>query len=1286
MAVTIKDLRFSIYLNNADAISKAMATQTALQKVGDEMQQLSNAKKKDTQEYRELKKSQDELITSLDKLKKETGLYGLSMKELQKLYKTIKNDRDRFIEGSNEWKELDNDLKPVIARMTKLNEKSAESARSLNIMNGGFRQMISGALAGIAALSGVWFALKKFMDLRMQLEDSQANLKSITGLDDKSVEWLTAQAKKLSTSSTEEGVRIKASSKEIVDGYTIIGSKRPELLKNKEAMAEVTKQALTLAATGVPVEMAFEVVTASMNQFNLGAKESSRIINVLAAGSLEGSAEADSLAGSMKNVGTVAMNSNLTLEQTVAALEVLASKQLLGEEAGTKLRGALLKMKEAGVGYVSGSFNMRDAIDEVNLKLKAKATALQRDAYLQKVFGIENITAGQILLDNAGEYDRLTKAVTGTNVAMTQAQISTNTTSVKLKQAQNNYNEVGMELVKNMQPALLGITNAGVEVLKVFSKHPSLLITIVSAIGFLTVAFLANTVASIASTAATKAHALATDVANSATVRFFKTLLSNPYVLIGTLIAGIIVLIYKLTTAQTDAQKAMSDFNKEYQKESLALDNVFEAYKRANSGSEEKKKLLDLIKAKYGPYIQNLIDEKGNITDIEKAQIQANTALRDSIALKMQNASVNDLTTKEVEKQAKLLSNLREYIAKTKGNEVANIITEQIGKSFSQNQTDLKKGYLLAMDILKKNAIPLQGITSFWKGETANTDVNDLFYSFKRIKTGTDAIKSQFVGIIQTAKTAATIIEPVKNDKHGSVSTDPGTIETQKKELDLITQTIDNAHTDRLTKLKTAKIKENQTEVEYNNKTLSEDKAYYDLKIAALQKYRSKVTDKNFKSDIDKQISELNNKKAELDVKYQEKINKILLDADPVKKENLEYDDRLRELGIFNKKREDLTDTELQALELLEKQHNDNLFKINDQAKKNSLKQAIEKFDEEYKSINDKYNKEIDSLSKKAEVSKKTGTPFSNLKKIDADPEIILINKRIEAIKKEMSAKEKAGLDTAKLNDELIKNENQLTDTYVSKYQQRAQLFTKFGEDIGSAIGNLATGNKDALKSTLVSMINLGLDYLKAQAEMAIAGATVQSLAMPDSIATFGATGIARSIILVGLIEAAFGAAKTIIGNTISGGKYSGGYTGGNDPTEVRGQLSNGENVHGVEFVANHKAVRNPQVKKFLDVFDMAQKNGTIHLMNTTQILEKVRSQPSPGYQAGGYATGSGGSAGTVSNEVAIAMLAQASKSIDRLNAHLDAGIQAYAPISGNYGLAKQLDRYGKMVQNASRG
>ena len=68
---------------------------------------------------------------------------------------------------------------------------------------------------------------------------------------------------------------------------------------------------------------------------------------------------------------------------------------------------------------------------------------------------------------------------------------------------------------------------------------------------------------------------------------------------------------------------------------------------------------------------------------------------------------------------------------------------------------------------------------------------------------------------------------------------------------------------------------------------------------------------------------------------------------------------------------------------------------------------------------------------------------------------------------------------------------------------------------------------------------------------------------------------------------------------------YVEGYTDWGNPDDVAGVIP----VHKNEFVTNHLGVANPHVRQFLDVFDTAQRNGTIGMINTTQILEQVRTR-----------------------------------------------------------------------------
>lgn len=103
---------------------------------------------------------------------------------------------------------------------------------------------------------------------------------------------------------TESGIRIRQSATDIMDAFKLVGSAKPELLSNKEALAAVTEQTLILAsASGMTLRNAVDAVTLSLNQYGDGADQAARYANVMAAGSKYGSAAVESVTKSIKSSG-----------------------------------------------------------------------------------------------------------------------------------------------------------------------------------------------------------------------------------------------------------------------------------------------------------------------------------------------------------------------------------------------------------------------------------------------------------------------------------------------------------------------------------------------------------------------------------------------------------------------------------------------------------------------------------------------------------------------------------------------------------------------------------------------------------------------------------------------------------------------------------------------------------------------------------------------------------------------------------------------------------------------
>ena len=249
--------------------------------------------------------------------------------------------------------------------------------------------------------------------------------------------------------------------------------------------------------------------------------------------------------------------------------------------------------------------------------------------------------------------------------------------------------------------------------------------------------------------AATNLWTIAKNKLTVATTRLNAAMAANQYALLAAAAVALVYATYKIATSTSEAEKSIVRFNEESRTQTDELNAVFNAYKKANEGTEEKKKLLDTIKSKYGEYIKSLIDEKGRLMDVEAAQRMANQALKESIALKIKNESITELTSKEIKKQAESLGGIRSIIAGVeKSDELANVMTDKIAGLFSDENKSTRDAALEARKYLKDAGIGINERNGLL-GLTLDTYLNNLQASASEIKKSKKEIENSFKGLIQ---------------------------------------------------------------------------------------------------------------------------------------------------------------------------------------------------------------------------------------------------------------------------------------------------------------------------------------------------------------------------------------------------------------------------------------------------------------------------------------------------------------------------------------------------------
>ena len=132
-------------------------------------------------------------------------------------------------------------------------------------------------------------------------------------------------------------------------------------------------------------------------------------------------------------------------------------------------------------------------------------------------------------------------------------------------------------------------------------------------------------------------------------------------------------------------------------------------------------------------------------------------------------------------------------------------------------------------------------------------------------------------------------------------------------------------------------------------------------------------------------------------------------------------------------------------------------------------------------------------------------------------------------------------------------------------------------------------------------------------------------------------------------------------------GYYSGGFTGGTSYRREAGV------VHEGEFVANHRAVNNPNILPVLRLIDHAQRNNTIASLTAADVSRSI-SAPQTAARAAASSAPALQLIDTTQGRTAAA--------IERLNTKLDEGIHASVSITGEDGIERQWNRYNNLKKN----
>lgn len=288
--------------------------------------------------------------------------------------------------------ETDLDSSGIEKGLSKLGSITAKGMKAATVAITG----TAAALGGVAAA-----AIKVGSDFESQM----SRVKAISGATGEEFEQLKEQAMQLgadtsfSASQAAEGMENLAAA-----GFT-----------TSEIMSAMPGLLNLAAASGEDLASSSDIAASTLRGFGLAASDAAHVADVLAANANRTNSSVADTGEAMKYVAPLARAAGLSLEETAAAIGIMANAGVNGSQAGTSLRGALSRlskptkdmseaMDELGISFYDSNGKMKSLTEQVGMLRQATEgmTDEQKNNYLVTLYGQEALS-GMLALINEGE-------------------------------------------------------------------------------------------------------------------------------------------------------------------------------------------------------------------------------------------------------------------------------------------------------------------------------------------------------------------------------------------------------------------------------------------------------------------------------------------------------------------------------------------------------------------------------------------------------------------------------------------------------------------------------------------------------------------------------------------------------------------------------------------------------------------------------------------------------------------------------------------------------------------
>lgn len=380
-------------------------------------------------------------------------------------------------------------------------------------LTSGFSDCVNKLLTFNQALDGVKnlkSALEGLTEPGAKLNTNLTDLSAITGVTG-------TKLKEIEMAARQSAITFGTNAAQNTESYKLILSQlSPEIAQNSAALKLMGDNVNILSKTmGGNTVAATEVLTTAMNQYGISTKDPiqaskvmAEMMNIMAAGAKEGSAELPQIKNALEQSGMMAKTANVHFAELNGAIQVLDKSGKKGAEGGVAIRNILAELSQGAMNspktikmLAESGINVDKLADKsltFSQRLQLLKPIANDTARMTLLFGKENVAAAIALANQTTELDRYTNVIQGTNTAVEQANTIMGGYEEKQARIKAKIDDYKISLF-NATQAYLPYINGTINALEETGKLASGINSLTTFLGFLKTAKKQEAVASVAS-------------------------------------------------------------------------------------------------------------------------------------------------------------------------------------------------------------------------------------------------------------------------------------------------------------------------------------------------------------------------------------------------------------------------------------------------------------------------------------------------------------------------------------------------------------------------------------------------------------------------------------------------------------------------------------------------------------------------------------------------------------------------------------------------------------------